>query len=80
MESVNYSQSDTILLLRVEDLANLKALDVSFFTNDSQFYTVFKRPGKQKNVTGIHMLNITEVLTDWVSSSCILTNMLSGIQ
>lgn len=48
MESVNYSQSDTILVSRVEDLANLKALDVSFFTNDSQFYTVFKRPGKQK--------------------------------
>lgn len=45
MESVNYSQSDTILLSRVEDLANLKALD--FFTNDSQFYTVFKGPGKQ---------------------------------
>lgn len=44
MESVNYSQCDTILL----SLANLKALDVSFFTNDSQFYTVFKRPGKQE--------------------------------
>lgn len=80
MESVNYSQCDTILLSRVEDLANLKALDVSFFTNDSQFYTVFKGLGKQKYVTGIHMLNITEVLTDWVSSSCILTNMLSDIQ
>lgn len=48
MESVNYSQSDTILLSRVEDLANLKALDVSFFTNDSQFYTVFKGSGKQE--------------------------------
>lgn len=48
MESVNYSQSDTILVSRVEDLANLKALDVSFFTNDSQFYTVFKGPGKQE--------------------------------
>lgn len=80
MESVNYSQSDTILVSRVEDLANLKALDVSFFTNDSQFYTVFKRLVSKKNVTGIHMLNITEVLTDWLSSSCILTNMLSGIQ
>lgn len=80
MESVNYSQSDTILLSRVDDLASVKALDVSFFTNDSQFYTVFKRLGKQENVTGIHMLNITEMLTDWLSSSCILTNMLSGIQ
>lgn len=46
MESVNYSQCDTILLSRVVDLVNLKALDVSF--NDSQFYTVFKRPGKQE--------------------------------
>lgn len=46
MESVNYSQCDTILLSRVVDLVNLKALDVSF--NDSQYYTVFKRPGKQE--------------------------------
>lgn len=74
MESIKYFQSDTILLSRVEDFDNLKTLDimlVSFILSNGLV--------SRKNVVCIHMLNITEVLKDWVSSSCILTNMSSDI-
>lgn len=77
MESVNYFQSDTILLSRVKEFANLRICPS--YPMLVRFMLFSNGLVNKKNMIGIYMLNITEVLTDWIPSSCILTYILSDI-